>query len=99
MINAYILKDCYYSSQAFDLLKKSKIRFQYFEVPQDEKIKTSLKKQHKMKTFPQIIYELPSGKSTTIGGYSELVQYFNIIEQIKNEKLNKDFLIHLLQKK
>jgi len=44
--------------------------------PQDEKIKASLKKQHKMKTFPQIIYELPSGKSTTIGGYSELIEYF-----------------------
>ena len=97
MINAYILKDCYYSSQAFDLLKKSKVRFQYFEVPQDETIKNKLKKKNRMKTFPQIIYE-SSGKSNTIGGYSELVQYFEMLEKLKSEKLNKGFLIYLLQK-
>ena len=51
-----------------------------------------------MKTFPQIIYELPSGKSTTIGGYSELVQYFNIIEQIKNEKFILFYYLHLKNK-
>lgn len=99
MIKAYILENCYYSQQAFDLLKQSKIKFQYFEVPQNEEVKNKLKKAHKMNTFPQIIYELPSGKNVKIGGYTDLVQYFELLEKIKHDKLNKDLLIYLLSQK
>ena len=99
MISAYILNNCYYSQQAFDALKNSKIRFKYFEVPQDEKIKSNLKKLHKMTTFPQIFYTNETGKNIKIGGYSELIEYINVIENVKANKLNKDFLIYLLSKK
>ena len=44
MIIAYILEDCYYSEMANNLLKKNKIKFEKYLVPQDEKIKNEIKK-------------------------------------------------------
>ena len=97
MIIAYILKDCYYSTCANDLLKKKKIKFVKVDVPQDETIKNKLKKQNKMSTFPQIIYKKnEKSKIEKIGGYDDLIQYFEIQDNIKQKKLNKHFLEEIL---
>ena len=97
MIIAYILKDCYYSSCANDLLKKQKINFMKIDVPQDETVKNKLKKQNKMSTFPQIIYKKnETSKMEKIGGYDDLLEYMEIINNIKKKKLNKYFLGEIL---
>lgn len=93
MIIAYILKDCYYSSMASDLLKKNKIKYKKYLIPQDETIKTKIKKKNKMNTFPQIFFKLSNdSKLVKIGGYDELNQYIEIKNDIGNKKLNKNFL-------
>ena len=51
MITAYILKDCYYSNLANELLKKNKIKFKKFNIPQDEIIKNKYKKKNKIKKY------------------------------------------------
>ena len=97
MIIAYILKDCYYSSCANDLLKKQKINFIKIDVPQDESIKNKMKKQNKMSTFPQIIYQKKKySKKEIIGGYDDLIEYIEIINTIKQKKINKCFLKEIL---
>lgn len=97
MIVAYILKDCYYSSMANDLLKKNRIKFKKFNVPQDENIKSKIKKKNKMNTFPQIFYqENINSKNIKIGGYDELNHYIEIKNSIKYNKLNKNFLKHII---
>lgn len=93
MIIAYILEDCYYSQMANDLLKKNKIKFEKYLIPQEDKIKNELKKKNKMQTFPQIFYqEEEDSKLEKIGGYDELVLYFDIKTHVKENKLNKNFL-------
>jgi glutaredoxin len=97
MIIAYILKDCYYSNCADDLLKKQKIKFKKIEVPQDESIKNKLKKLNKMSTFPQIMYKKnETSKIEKIGGYDDLLEYMEIRNTIKQKKLNKCFLEEIL---
>lgn len=97
MIVAYILKDCYYSSMANDLLKKNRIKFKKFNVPQDENIKSKIKKKNKMNTFPQIFYqENISSKLKKIGGYDDLCKYIEIKNSIKSNKLNKNFIKSIL---
>lgn len=93
MILAYLLDNCYYSQEAFHLLKNNHIPFQYIQVPQDEKIKSKFKKKNKMNTFPQLFLN-----TNKIGGYDDLIKYFEIIDQIKVKKLNKDVLLYMLQK-
>ena len=93
MITAYILKDCYYSNLANELLKKNKIKFKKINIPQDEIIKNKYKKKNKMSTFPQIFYqENSNSKNIKIGGYEELSHYIEIKNSIKYNKLNKSFL-------
>ena len=93
MITAYILKDCYYSSMANDLLKKNKIKFKKNIVPQDETIKSKIKKINKMNTFPQIFFQENSNSNKIkIGGYDDLCNYIEIKNNIKDQKLNKQFL-------
>ena len=97
MIIAYILKDCYYSNCANDLLKKQKINFKKIDVPQDETIKNKLKKLNKMNTFPQIMYQKNNtSKIEKIGGYDDLVVYIDIKNSVKQKKLNKHFLEEIL---
>lgn len=97
MITAYILKDCYYSNLANELLKKNKIKFKKFNIPQDEIIKNKYKKKNKMNTFPQIFYqENINSKNIKIGGYDELNHYIEIKNSIKYNKLNKNFLKHII---
>ena len=44
------------------------------DVPQDETVKNKLKKQNKMKIFPQIIYKKnETSKMEKIGGYDDLL--------------------------
>ena len=96
MIIAYILEDCYYSEMANDLLKKNKIKFEKYLIPQDEKIKNELKKKNKMQTFPQIFFqENENSKIEKIGGYDDLVQYIDIKTHVKDNKLNKNFLKYI----
>lgn len=96
MIIAYILEDCYYSEMANDLLKKNKIKYEKYLIPQDEKIKNELKKKNKMQTFPQIFFqEKESSKIEKIGGYDDLVQYIDIKTHVKDNKLNKNFLKYI----
>ena len=96
MIIAYILEDCYYSEMANDLLKKNKIKYEKYLIPQDEKIKNELKKKNKMQTFPQIFFqENESSKIEKIGGYDDLVQYIDIKTHVKDNKLNKNFLKYI----
>ena len=97
MIIAYILKDCYYSNCANDLLKKQKINFKKIDVPHDETIKNKLKKQNKMNTFPQIMYQKNNtSKIEKIGGYDDLIVYMDIKNSVKQKKLNKHFLEEIL---
>jgi glutaredoxin len=97
MIIAYILEDCYYSEMANDLLKKNKIKFEKYLVPQDEKIKNELKKKNKMQTFPQIFFqENENSKIEKIGGYDDLVQYIDIKTHVKDNKLNKNFFKYII---
>ena len=97
MITAYILKDCYYSSMANDLLKKNKIKFKKIIVPQDETIKSKVKKMNKMNTFPQILFqENNNSKKIKIGGYDDLCNYIEIKNDIKDQKLNKSFLKYII---
>jgi glutaredoxin-related protein len=97
MIDAYILQDCYYSEQAEIILKKNKIKFTKYNVPQDEKIKNEIKKINKMNTFPQILFKKDeSSKIEKIGGYTELCEYIEIKNNIKENKLNKFFLKYIL---
>ena len=97
MIIAYILKDCYYSNCANDLLKKQKINFKKIDVPQDETIKNKLKKLNKMNTFPQIMYQKNNtSKMEKIGGYDDLSVYIDIKNSVKQKKLNKHFLEEIL---
>lgn len=96
MIIAYILEDCYYSEMANDLLKKNKIKYEKYLIPQDEKIKNEFKKKNKMQTFPQIFFqENESSKIEKIGGYDDLVQYIDIKTHVKDNKLNKNFLKYI----
>jgi len=46
-----------------------------------------------MNTFPQLFLN-----TKKIGGYDDLIKYFEIIDQIKVKKLNKDVLLYMLQK-
>ena len=97
MIVAYILKDCYYSSMANDLLKKYKIKFEKHIVPQDETIKNKLKKKNKMQTFPQIFFQdNETKKISKIGGYDQLEKYLDIKNIIKNNKLNKNLIKYII---
>jgi glutaredoxin-related protein len=97
MIDIYVLQDCYYSEQAVELLKKYRIKFTKYNVPQDEKIKNEIKKMNKMNTFPQILFKKDeSSKIEKIGGYSELCEYIEIKNNIKENKLNKNFLKYIL---
>lgn len=95
MIVAYILKDCYYSKSADDLLKKNKIKFEKYKVPQNEEIKTKLKKKNKMNTFPQIFFKDKS-KMIKIGGYDDLVEYIYLKNDIKTKKLNKNIVKYII---
>ena len=97
MIIAYILEDCYYSQMANDILKKNKIKFEKYVIPQDERIKNELKKKNKMQTFPQILFqENEDSKIEKIGGYDELQQYIDIKDHIKENKLNKNLLKYII---
>jgi|TARA_B110000483_G_scaffold83044_1_gene103135 glutaredoxin len=97
MIIAYILEDCYYSEMANNLLKKNKIKFEKYLVPQDEKIKNEIKKKNKMQTFPQILFkESEDSKIEKIGGCDDLIQYIDIKTHVKDNKLNKNFLKYLI---
>jgi len=50
-----------------------------------------------MSTFPQIIYKKnETSKMEKIGGYDDLLEYMEIINNIKQKKLNKYFLGEIL---
>ena len=50
-----------------------------------------------MNTFPQILFKKDeSSKIEKIGGYTELCEYIEIKNNIKENKLNKFFLKYIL---
>ena len=99
MITAFLLEGCGYSEAAGKILKTKKIKHQIIKVPQDEKIKNNYKKKHKMNTFPQLFFTDEKKKTYKIGGYDDLIYYLDYIENIKSNKLNKDFILFLIKNK
>ena len=100
MLVAYILENCPYSTSAYNLIKQKKLNCKCISVPQDEEKKSKLKQTNNMTTFPQILYKNENhNKYHKLGGYNELFEYTQILDQIKNKKLNKKCLIYLLSSK
>jgi len=94
MIELYVLDGCPYCAMALDTLKKRKISYKSTVVPQSKK--NEYKKKSNMETFPQIFIK-SSTKRLKIGGMSDLTNYFNCIDNIKNNKLNINILTELLK--
>ena len=52
-----------------------------------------------MNTFPQLFFTDEKKKTYKIGGYDDLIYYLDYIENIKSNKLNKDFILFLIKNK
>ena len=101
MIVAYILDNCSYSAEAEKLLKKNKIKSIIINVPSDENIKNKIKKKNKMNTFPQLFIKNDNhndgDSGIKLGGYTELCKYTDIINHVKQEKLDYGVLFYLIK--
>ena len=103
MIIAYILDNCSYSAEAEKLLKKLKIKSTIINVPADENIKNKIKKKNKMNTFPQLFIKNDNDDNNNdankikLGGYTELCKYTDIINHVKQEKLDYGVLFYLIK--
>lgn len=78
----YCRENCYYSNEAKILIqklnKKSEISFIKNTYENKEKIKNELREIiGKHDTFPIIFYKKHNGQNIFIGGYNELLIYFN----------------------
>lgn len=74
MIYIYNLDKCIYGVNAIKLLNKNKIPFKEIIVKDEQKEKYKIK--NKMQTFPQIFFKHSSGRLIKIGGYDNLVDFF-----------------------
>ena len=75
-LKVYSLEGCPYSMNAESLLNNNSIEFDLIKVSHDEK--DHYKQKNKMNTFPQIFLET-SKETVKIGGYNELNNVFNLI--------------------
>jgi glutaredoxin len=86
MIHLYIISGCPFCHKAELLLNSLKINTKKITVKTIDKLK--YKRQHKMNTFPQILY-VKDDKKYKIGGLDELEYLISIVEIKK--KFNFDY--------
>jgi glutaredoxin len=85
-LKVIVLKNCPYSIAAVELLTNNKIPFKKIVVTQETKYKYKTKE---ISTFPQI-YILNKSEQILLGGYSDIEEIVNIINQSKNlDKIKK----------
>ena len=85
-LKVYSLQGCPYSMNAESLLNNNNIEFDLIKVSHDDK--DHYKEKNKMNTFPQIFLETQT-ETVKIGGYNELNNIFNII----NDKTSFDSML------
>ena len=95
MIVAYILDNCYYSTEAEKIIKQYFKKHKLIRVPNKEDIKNEIKKKNKMNTFPQIFINYSKNEQLLLGGHDDLVKYLNIQNEIKMNHLSNDVLFLL----
>jgi glutaredoxin len=83
MIYVYTLSYCPYCHETIKLLDKYKLVHTVIEVDDTKDI---YKKKHKLNTFPQI-FITQSNKKVLIGGYNELINILEIMQNIKTNKI------------
>jgi len=91
-LKVFSLEGCYFSQSAEELLNNNNVNYSLQKVKQTEK--QSIKDLNKMYTFPQIFLET-SNKNIKVGGYSEL----NNICDIVNNKSNLDDTVNKISTK
>ena len=87
-LKVIVLENCPYSIAAVELLNNYNIKFQKKLVKQNNKEKF---KTNEISTFPQI-YMINKNEKLLLGGYSDLEEIINIINQTKNLDKIKDIL-------
>jgi len=87
-LKVIVLENCPYSIAAVELLNNYNIKFQKILVKQNNKEKF---KTNEISTFPQI-YMINKNEKLLLGGYSDLEEIINIINQTKNLDKIKDIL-------
>jgi glutaredoxin len=87
------LEGCPYSNAANDFVKNNKIESEITSISHSEKDKY---KSDKIKTFPQIyLNKKNSSGSVLIGGYDNLISYY---ESIQSNKKSFDYVIKKIKK-
>ena len=86
ILKVIVLENCPYSIAAVELLNNYKIKFNKIIVSREEKEKY---KTEEISTFPQI-YISNNSEQILLGGYSDIEEIVNIINQSKNlDKIKK----------
>ena len=94
-LKVIVLENCPYSIAAVELLNNYKIQFDKIVVNREEKEKY---KTDEISTFPQI-YILNKSEKLLLGGYSDIEEIINIINQYKDlNKIKKKLNIKYIHK-
>ena len=94
MIVLYVLKGCPYCNNALSLLKSNNVKHKSIVVENNEE-KELYKKQNGMNTFPQIFLHVNKDDYLKIGGYSDLVENFEMCDKIKKSSVSLDSIYYM----
>jgi glutaredoxin len=83
MFHIFTISDCPYCKKAIDIAKKYNVNCKEILVPSQHKEK--YKKQHNMKTFPQILWKSTTDTTHVIGGSSDFEQHIESLLLLKSK--------------
>ena len=98
MLEIIFLENCFFSKEALKLIKQYRLKYKIIFIKKEEK--NISKAKYKILSFPQIYLVRTIRYKTekiNIGGYDNFKSYIEIINYLKNSKINLDILNSLIK--